>query len=233
MMSRKKKHDENQEQETNVNENDKTGDKQGESGISPTDNDAGQKTGGQKTEAEQKQQDELIQLTDAKKKLEEEVASLKDQLLRKHAELENSRKRLFKERDEAVKYANQMLLLDLTVIIDDFERAMKSADESKNFDVFHSGVVMIEKQLVTLLEKKWGLKRFDSVGQTFDPEKHQAISMEDKPDHDCSMVLEDYQRGYLYNDRVLRPAKVKVSQPGSASANPDINENKNANDTVK
>jgi molecular chaperone GrpE len=106
-----------------------------------------------------------------------------------------------------------MLLLDITDIIDNFERAMKSAEESKDFDAFHSGVVLIEKQLVSMLENKWGLKRFHSEGEPFNPDRHQAIAVEDSTEHDSEIVLEDFQKGYLYNDRVLRPAKVKVCKP--------------------
>ena len=69
-----------------------------------------------------------------------------------------------------------------------------------------------------MLEKKWGLKRFDSAGESFDPEKHQAISMEEMEGHDHSIVLEDYLKGYFLHDRVLRPAKVKVSQPKASAA---------------
>ncbi|MBN2444480.1 MAG: nucleotide exchange factor GrpE [Spirochaetales bacterium] len=145
--------------------------------------------------------------------LNEEIASLNDRLLRKQADFENFRKRLYREKDESVKYANQMLLLDITGVIDDFERAIKSSEESKDFEVFHNGIVMIEKQLVSILEKKWELKRYDSVGEVFNPEKHLAIAVEESSEYEVSTVLEDYQKGYLFHERVLRPAKVKVSQP--------------------
>jgi molecular chaperone GrpE len=143
----------------------------------------------------------------------EEIASLQDQLLRKQAEFENFRKRISREKDEMVRYGNSMLLLDIIEIIDDFERAIKSSEESKDFQAFHSGIVMIENQLTSLLEKKWGLTRFDSEGEEFNPEKHQAIAAEEREDHEHAMVLEVYQKGYYLHDRVLRPAKVKVSQP--------------------
>ena len=145
--------------------------------------------------------------------LQKEVNDLKEKLLRKQADYENFRKRLYREKDDSIKYSNQMMLMDIVEIIDDFERAIKSADDSKDFNSFHNGIEMIEKQFTSMLEKKWGLTRFSSVGEEFDPEKHQAISMEERKDHDKSMVIEDYQKGYFFYDRVLRPAKVKVSQP--------------------
>ncbi len=144
--------------------------------------------------------------------LAEESSELKDQLLRKQADFENFRKRLLREKEDAGKYANQMLLLDLVDVIDDFERAINSSEESKDFDAFHGGIVIIEKQLTSMLEKKWGLMRFNSLGDAFDPDRHQAIAAEEKDDAEHSVVLEDYQKGYLLYDRVLRPAKVKISQ---------------------
>ncbi len=142
-----------------------------------------------------------------------EINELKDQLLRKQADYVNFRKRIAKEKEESIRYANQMLLLDIVAIIDDFERAIASADESKDFTAFHSGIVLIEKQLTSMLEKKWGLRRFDSLGEEFNPDKHQAIAIEEDQDDKRPIVKEDYQKGYFYHERVLRPAKVKVSQP--------------------
>jgi molecular chaperone GrpE len=130
-----------------------------------------------------------------------------------YRELENFRKRLQREKEESIKYANAMLLLDLTNIIDDFERAIQSAKNSDDFTSFHSGVELIEKRLTQMLEKKWGLKRFDSQGDAFDPDKHEAIMAEESENVDSPTVVEDFQRGYLLNERILRPAKVKVAQP--------------------
>jgi molecular chaperone GrpE len=145
--------------------------------------------------------------------LEQEVKESNDQLLRKAAEFENFRKRLAREKEESIKYANAALLGDVVPIIDDFERAIQSAADSKDFDAFHSGVSMIEKQMVNMLERNWGLKRFSANGEPFDPEKHEAIAVEETDKHDSEIVLEDYQKGYLLHDRVLRPAKVKVARP--------------------
>lgn len=147
------------------------------------------------------------------RKLEDEVRDLNDQLLRKAAEFDNFRKRMFREKEESIQYANAALLTDLLAIIDDFERAIQSAADSKDFDAFHTGVSIIEKQMVSILERNWGLKRFSANGELFDPEKHEAIAVEETDEHDTEIVLEDYQKGYLLHDRVLRPAKVKVARP--------------------
>jgi molecular chaperone GrpE len=151
-------------------------------------------------------------------RLEEEISELKNQYLRKQADFENARRRMMRDKEDAVSFANQQLLLDLTSIIDDFERAIKSAEESRDYDAFHNGVVIIEKQLTSMLERKWGLSRFDSEGEPFDPQKHEAVMTEPREDHDESIVIEDFQRGYMLHDRVLRSAKVKVSMPAAADS---------------
>jgi len=158
--------------------------------------------------------------------LGEKTDELNDQLLRKSAEFENFRKRLFRDKEESIKYANAALLNDVLPIIDDFERAIQSASDSKDFDAFHTGVSMIEARLVSILERNWGLRRFSADGELFDPEKHEAIAVEETCDHNQPVVLEAYQKGYLLHDRVLRPAKVKVAKPISQEAveNNDSNE---------
>jgi molecular chaperone GrpE len=155
------------------------------------------------------------------KELEEENSDLKDQLLRKQADFENFRKRISRDKEEAIVYANQALLLDILTVIDDFERAIESAQESRDFGAFHDGVVLIERQLTSMLEKKWGLKRFESKDQDFDPSRHQAIATEEREGIEHPSVVEDYQRGYLLHERVLRPARVKVAQPPLESVQDD------------
>jgi len=118
-----------------------------------------------------------------------------------------------REKQESIKYANSNLLQDLVTIIDDFERAIRSSEESRDFESFHSGIKMIEHQFVNMLERKYGLTRMESEGKEFDPQQHEAINMEETPEVDVQTVVEDYQKGYLLNDRVLRHAKVKVAIP--------------------
>ncbi len=148
--------------------------------------------------------------------LEEESIDLKDKLLRKQADFENFRKRMLRERDEAARYANAALLSDLIGVIDDFERAIKSAEEARDFAGFLTGISMIEKQLVEMLETRWGLKRFASIGNGFDPNKHEAVLKVEGPADSKPTVVEDYQKGYFLHERVLRPAKVKVMVPATA-----------------
>lgn len=164
--------------------------------------------------------------------LEEENAELKaklaaatDQYLRKAAEFENFRKRMNQEKQNAIDFANQSLLLDLISVIDDFERAIKAAETQREeagndgeriaagYLGLLEGIGMIEKNLVTLLENKWGLKRFDSAGEGFDPNRHEAIMMEKSAEIQEPAVTEEFIKGYILKDRVIRPAKVKVVMP--------------------
>jgi molecular chaperone GrpE len=146
-------------------------------------------------------------------RLKAELDDVKDQFIRKVAEMDNFRKRLLRDKEEAMLFANRALLTDLIGVIDDFERAIKSSEQSRDFDTLHNGVAMIEQQFVSLLERKYALKRLDSVGVEFNPELHEAIMMEDRDDQDTALVLEDYQKGYTLNEKILRTAKVKVSRP--------------------
>ena len=145
-----------------------------------------------------------------------EVAALQEQLLRKQADFENFRRRLHRDKDDAIRYANAGVLLDLADIIDGLERAIQTGEDA-DVASLRDGVSLIEKQLTGLLERKWGFCRFISKGEPFDPERHQAIASEESEAHEVATVVEDYQRGYLLHDRVVRPARVKVAQPLSGS----------------
>jgi molecular chaperone GrpE len=145
--------------------------------------------------------------------LEGEIADLKDQYLRKIADFENFRKRMNREKQDAIDFANQSLLFDLVQVMDDFERALKSAEMSNDFQSFYEGVSMIEKQLSSQLENKWDLKRFDSVGALFDPNRHEALMVEKSTEVNETTVAEDLVKGYTLKDRVIRAAKVKVIMP--------------------
>ena len=148
--------------------------------------------------------------------LEAQLAETRDQLLRKAADFENFRKRMNQEKQNAIDFANQSLLLDIIPVIDDFERAILAAKSSNDFAGLLDGITMIEKRLTSQLESKWGLKRFDSAGQPFDPNRHEALMMEKSPDVSEPVVQEDLIKGYTLKDRVIRAAKVKVLMPGEA-----------------
>jgi len=151
--------------------------------------------------------------------LEAQLAETRDQLLRKAADFENFRKRMNQEKQSAIDYANQSLLLDIIPVIDDFERAIQSGESTADLASFLEGVKMIEKRLTSQLETKWGLKRFNSAGEIFDPNKHEALMVEKSPNVTEATVQEDLVKGYFLKERVIRTAKVKVIMPGENAAN--------------
>jgi molecular chaperone GrpE len=148
-----------------------------------------------------------------------QLADVRDQLLRKAADFENFRKRMNQEKQSAIEFANQTLLLDIIPIIDDFERAIQSAEASAELielpagKALLDGITMIEKRLISQLESKWGLKRFNSAGELFDPNRHEAMMMEKSSGISDAIVQEDFMKGYMLKDRVIRAAKVKVLMP--------------------
>jgi molecular chaperone GrpE len=151
--------------------------------------------------------------------LEEKVADLNDQLLRKAADVENFRKRMNQDKQNAIEFANQSLLVDIIPVIDDLERAIQSAQASAELSemptgkLMIDGLTMIQKRLTGQLESKWGLKRFNSAGEPFDPNRHEAMFMEKSPDIEEPMVQEEFSKGYMLKDRVIRAAQVKVLMP--------------------
>ena len=177
----------------------------------------GETDSGPQNEPEESGRDSELEAKAAE--LEAALAEARDQLLRKAADFENFRKRMNQEKQNAIDFANQSLLLDLIPVIDDFERAIQSAEASEELGALPAGkamldgITMIEKRLVSQLEAKWGLKRFSSAGQPFDPNMHEAMLMEKSADIEEPVVLEDFARGYTLKDRVIRAAKVKVLMP--------------------
>ncbi|MCL2265157.1 MAG: nucleotide exchange factor GrpE [Treponema sp.] len=151
--------------------------------------------------------------------LEAQLADVRDQLLRKAAEFENFRKRMNQEKQSSIEYANQSLLLDIIPVIDDFERAINAGEKSEqcesnaDYKAFLEGIKMIEKRLSNQMEAKWGLKRLNAAGEVFNPNLHEAVMMEKSPDITEAVVQEDFEKGYMLKDRVIRAAKVKVLMP--------------------
>ena len=107
-------------------------------------------------------------------------------------------------------------------MVDDFERAIRSAEESRDFAVFLQGVSMIERGMLDMLESRWGLRRFSAVGEAFDPVRHEAMMRTEAaaaPGGPTGpVVAEEFQKGYYLHERVLRPAKVRVQVPAEAPA---------------
>jgi len=165
------------------------------------------------------QDDKSTELEAKAAELSAQLDDIRDQLLRKTADFDNYRKRMNQEKQKAIDFANESLLLDIIPVLDDFERAIQSAQASGELSelpagkVMLDGITMIEKQLVSKLENKWGLKRYNSAGEVFDPNRHEAMLMEKSPNIEEPVVQEEFIKGYTLKDRVIRTAKVKVLMP--------------------
>lgn len=148
--------------------------------------------------------------------LQKENAELKDQYLRKLADFDNYRKRMIKEKQEAIDFANTSLLKDLLTILDDFDRALSASKDED--DPVVQGIVMINKQMRSMLDIKYNLVAYCEPGDEFDHDKHEAIATNQAPVAE-PICAEVYLKGYMLKDRVVRPAKVMVHMPdGSVSA---------------
>ena len=145
--------------------------------------------------------------------LEAANAELKDQMLRRQAELENYRKRLIRDKEEAVQYANESLIRDILGFLDNMDRALVAAKNGGDINALIEGFEMTQNQLLSTLDKNWGLKAIDSVGQEFDPSLHEACMMAIDESLDKETVLEEFQKGYTLHGRVVRPSKVKIGKP--------------------
>jgi len=154
------------------------------------------------------EQDMVTALEEARNKLKES----EDRLLRIAADFENTKKRLERDREISLKYAEENVLKELLPGIDNIERAMEQGKEANSIENLLEGVELTRDGLLATLEK-FGVKPLESVGEPFDPNLHEALAMEETDEMDPNMVLRVFQKGYLYKDRLLRPAKVIVSKP--------------------
>lgn len=142
----------------------------------------------------------------------QELEQLQERVLRLTAEFENSKKRMAREKTEFLKFAHEGLLLQFLPILDNLERAIASARAEAGSTPLIEGIEMIVRLFRSTLEKA-GVKPIEALGQPFDPGFHQAVAQVECPGEEANLVVEEIQRGYLIEGRVLRPAMVKVSRP--------------------
>ncbi len=168
------------------------------------------------TEAMIKARHELEQVLDQTRK---EVENFREKWLRSAADLENYRKRAAKEREETLRFGNEKLLRDFLPLLDDLERAVEmSAQAAGENATLLDGVRLVHKKFIGQLEKH-GVATFEAVGEAFDPTRHEAVQQQ-HGDPPAGTVMTQLQRGFMLNDRLLRPAMVVVSlgpEGGSAS----------------
>lgn len=154
---------------------------------------------------------ETAEPTDAEKikALAKDCAEWKDKYLRSMAEFENYRRRSIQEKSDWIKLSTQKLALEICDVADNFERALMQVPDSEKENSFVKGVLMIEQQLRSVLEKE-GVRKIDALGKEFDPGLHEALA-HIPSDYEENMVAAVIQNGYTMHDKLLRPVRVAVS----------------------
>jgi molecular chaperone GrpE len=154
------------------------------------------------------------QLKAALEEAKGELNDLKDRFMRAHAEMDNLRKRHDRERQDLYRYGNERLLGELLPVLDSFEKASQEQPSDADLQTFQQGITLVKKQLFDVLEKH-GLKAIEAQGQKFDPNMHQAIQRIESADVTEDTVHQEFVKGYLLHDRLLRPAMVSVQTPNA------------------
>lgn len=156
-------------------------------------------------------QQRVAELEQQNQQLQEQCKANEQRAIRIQADLENFRRRARNEKEELLKFAAQSFIEELLPIVDNFDRALASSQQTKDFDSLSKGISMINNQLFQLLEKE-GVQKIEAVGQPFDPEYHQAVMQVESEEHDEGIVVEELQTGFIYKGKTIRPAMVKVSK---------------------
>jgi molecular chaperone GrpE len=143
--------------------------------------------------------------------LEQEAANYKDQFLRTTADFRNFKRRTDQERADLIRSASSGLLLKLLPVMDDLERALNSVTPDVAESQWFGGFKLIPQKLRTLLESE-GVSAIETVGQEFDPTQHEAVIFDESGEGNQTVVVAELQKGYKLNDKVLRPAMVKVGK---------------------
>ena len=141
----------------------------------------------------------------------ENIQDYKDKWLRSLAEYENLKKRMTREKVETLKFSNQLIIMELFPIMDSFDSAIASLDNSDDKESFLKGLKMLQGEFHRVLEGN-GLKRTKTVGEKFDPNVHDAQEEVTSEKYQQGIIVEEIRSGYMLNDKLLRPALVKVSK---------------------
>jgi molecular chaperone GrpE len=155
---------------------------------------------------------------------EEELKSLNDKYLRLAAEFDNFKRLAQRDQRDQIRFGNEQLLKELLPVVDNLERAIKAAKNSKSAEGLVQGVELTLKQLHGVLGK-FGVQSIPTMGQPFDPSGHQAVASVPSAQIPDQHVVEEFQRGYRLHDRILRPAMVTVSSGAGSGSNEVDNDN--------
>ena len=154
---------------------------------------------------------ELQDVKQQKVELEAKLEEAENRILRMQADFENSRRRARLDLEATEKYKSQGLITELLPAIDNFERALKMEADNDQAKSLLQGMEMVYRGLIDTLKKE-GAEQIEAVGKEFDPHLHQAIMQVEDENFGSNIVVEEFQKGYILKDRVIRPAMVKVNQ---------------------
>lgn len=142
----------------------------------------------------------------------EEAAKYKEQYVRLYAEFENARKRMDREKQEFIRYANEGLIVEFLDILDNLERSIESAKtKHEDYEAFVKGIELVMANIHDMLKKN-NVKPMKVDGKMFDPHRHEVLMQEERQDLDDGTVIEEFQKGYCLGEKVVRTAKVKVAK---------------------
>lgn len=136
---------------------------------------------------------------------------LREQMLRLKAEFDNAKKRLERDKQDSIRFANERLLADMLHIVDTFDRAMASLSEGHDPDKVRKGLEIANEELHKILER-YGVQPVQSVGRPFDPNLHEAVAEVEDAAHKSGTVVDEVQRGYVLNGRLIRPSRVRIAK---------------------
>ena len=142
---------------------------------------------------------------------DEKISELQERMLRIAADAENTRKRLERDKQDGICFANESLIRSLLPVVDNLERAVEHGENGSDSESLLEGVRMTLKGFTDTLGR-FGCNSFDSVGKPFDPRFHEAMMQEESSGREANTVIRELEKGYVLNDRLIRPAKVVVSR---------------------
>ena len=155
--------------------------------------------------------EQLLELQNQNSLLEKKLEEFENRYLRLQADFDNFRRRSRLETEANEKYRAQKLIADILPSIDNFERAIKMESENEQSGALIQGMEMVYRGLLDALSKE-GLQTIEAVGKEFDPHLHQAVMQGEDDNFGSNIVIEEFQKGYMLKDRVIRPSMVKVNQ---------------------
>jgi molecular chaperone GrpE len=165
----------------------------------------------QKDEDPEKTAELLLELKNQNSLLEKKLEEYENRYLRLQADFDNSRRRSRMETEANEKYRAQKLIIDILPSLDNFERALKMESVNEQSSALLQGMEMVYRGLLDALSKE-GLQAIEAVGKEFDPHLHQAVMQGEDANFGSNIVIEEFQKGYMLKDRVIRPSMVKVNQ---------------------